>query len=109
MAESMPSSVSKPSASATRVSREIFGLKFLRIPSRQLAIAVYAPPSDRVHLSVKVQPVRSVPAEAPAGFAPACVVRQPGQVPPRPTVSVDVAALRASQADRGLPGEPGTR
>src|SRR5438045_3366984 len=38
MADSIPSSVSSPSGSATRVSREIFGLKFFRIVSRQLAI-----------------------------------------------------------------------
>src|SRR5262249_38096416 len=38
MADSIPSSVSSPSGSATKVSREIFGWKFFRIVSRQLAI-----------------------------------------------------------------------
>src|ERR1700720_1787828 len=38
MAVSIPSSVSNPSGSATKVSREIFGLKFFKMMSRQLAI-----------------------------------------------------------------------
>src|ERR1043165_7258505 len=49
MAEIIPSSVSNPSGSATKVSREIFGLKFFRIVSRQLAIpCLHSQEGDRL-------------------------------------------------------------
>jgi hypothetical protein len=55
MAESIPSSVSNPSGSATKVSREIFGLKFFRIVSRQLAIPCLHPQeNDRLKVGQDV-------------------------------------------------------
>src|SRR5687768_15096301 len=49
IADSIFSSVSNPSGSATRVSRDIFGLKLSRIESRQLAIPrLHSQENDRL-------------------------------------------------------------
>jgi len=50
--------VSSPSGSATKVSREIFGLKFFRIVSRQLAIACFHPQeNDRLKFGQDLLPL----------------------------------------------------